>query len=167
MEPTDLIKTIQSHLDSVLTPPVQVNAEGSRPVPAVLIDSWDTEDMELHNSKYLYSDYDNQGNETARYYHAVYDLRVSFLSRHDSAFEASTLNDKLRKELLKLETDPQRMSDEVGRINMGGGGGVNYQFAYPTETEMTQSAKFLAATSWKRTNFDTIDSVQFVYDITL
>lgn len=167
MEPTDVIKTVQSHLDSVLSPPVQVNADNERPVPSVLMDGWDVQDIKQHNTRYLYSEYNGSGTETARIYHVPYDLRVSFLVRHDSAFETSKLFDSLRDELLKLEVDPGLVSDEVGRVEMSSGSGVNYQYASPTEAEMTQAATFTAAQSYKKTDFETIETIDFDVEINL
>jgi len=165
MEPTDVLKTVQSHLNSVLSVPVQVNAENNRPVPAVLIENWDIDDVQLHNTRYLYSEYSG-GEEVARIHHVPFELRISFLLRHDSAFESSSLHDDLRDELLRLETDPTRLSDEVGTVRMDGGGGVSYQYADPTEVEATQAATFYAAQSYRWTDFDTIETIDFDVEIT-
>lgn len=165
MKPTDLVAAVQSHLNSVIEPPVQVDGDDERPVPSVLIEDWDVNNIQQHNTRYVYSEYNSQDVETARVYHIPYDLRVTFLCRHNEAVDVSTLQDTLREELMKLEINPKQISDEVGRVEAQGGSGVNYQYASPTEAESTQSAVFTSAQVYKRTDFDTLDSIDWEVEI--
>lgn len=159
MDVTELISTVQSHLDDNLDPPVLVAGSDQRPVPGVIIEDWNVEHVDRSMNRYLTSKYDDNGDETARVYRVPYECRVSFMVRDNGEVASSRRFDALRRELLKLESDPQRLSDSISRASMGSGGGVTHQFVSTTEAEFTQSATFATSIVYEDSDYDTIEDV--------
>lgn len=165
MRPTDLVASLQSHLNSALPPPVKVDGSDNRPVPSILFRNWDMENIQKHNTRYVHSTFNDDGSEATRIYQIPYNLRVSFLARHEKAVDVSQLQDQLREELLKLENNPTKIADEVVRVNTQNGSAVDYQYANPTEAEASLSAVFTSAQTYERSDFDTIDSMTFDVEV--
>jgi len=157
MEVTELISEIQSHLDNNLDPPVLVSGSDQRPVPGVIIEDWNVDHVDRSMNRYLTSRYDDSGNETARVYRIPYECRVSFMIRDNDEVSSSRLFDALRRELLKLESHPQRLSDSISRASMDSGGGISHQFVSTTESEFTQAATFATSIVYEDSDYDTIE----------
>jgi hypothetical protein len=159
MELTELISTVQSHLDDNLDPPVLVAGSDQRPVPGIIIEDWNVEQVDRSMNRYLTSKYDDNGNETARVYRVPYECRVSFMIRDNDEVSSSRLFDALRRELLKIESNPQRLSDSISRASMQSGGGVSHQFVSTTESEFTQTVTFASSLVYEDSDYDRIEDV--------
>ena len=160
MHNTELISTLQTYLNTNIAAPVHVGGTNERPVPAITLENWSVTQIDLANSNYIGTDTDDvTGFDEAKVYRIPYDCRVSFKIRHDDTVEASKLRDQLRLELGRLEDRPSLMGDSLSQVSIGRGGEVSYQFAEPTETEMTQAATFTAATMYKDGDFDNIEDI--------
>lgn len=166
MEVTELISTVQSHLDSAISAPVLVSGSEQRPVPAVLIEDWTVQQLEASMTRYETSLYDDQGNEEARVYKVPYDCRVSFMVRDVGEVGASELHDRLRKELFKAASRPHRLSSRISRVELNSGGGVNHQFVNPSESEFNQTATFTSSLLWTDTEWNTIEQFNNNFEIT-
>lgn len=166
MEVTELISTIQTHLDNSMTPEVLVSGSDERPIPGVLIEDWSVNQLEASTTRFITSLYDDQGNETARVYRVPYECRVSFMVREEGEVAGSELHDKLRKELFKLESRPFQLSNVVSSVKLNGGGGIDHQFVNPTESEFQQSATFTTSLVYEDSNFDSIETINTTIEIT-
>jgi acetylornithine deacetylase/succinyl-diaminopimelate desuccinylase-like protein len=159
MQSTELISTLQSHLNQNIAAPVHVGGTDERKVPVVLIEDWSITQVDIANTNYVDTEYnDTTGFATAEVYRIPYDCRVSFKIRHDDSVEASQLRDSLRLEIGKLEDRPSTI-EGLSRAVLGDGGSVSYQFTSPTETEMTQSARFMSAIVYKNSELQNIEDI--------
>lgn len=163
MNVTEVLTTLQTYLNQKLVPPVKVSGGNERPVPAVLLENWDVSN--IRRQEFVDSETDSNGYETARIYHTPYDLDVDFLIREADVLSASQLRSGLRSELDELEQNPKKLSDHVARVMTGGGGGINYQYANPTESELRQSATITAAHVYVDQDVQPITDVQVDLDI--
>lgn len=166
MEITELISTLQSHLDSKLSAPVLVTGSEERPIPAVIIEDWTAQHHSASMTRYLESLYDDQGNETARVYRIPYDLRVSMMVRGVGSVEGSELFDKLRKELFKIESTPHLLSNDISQAELNSGGGMNHQFVNPSESEFNQTFTLTSALVYTDSEWDRIEDFTNDFEIT-
>lgn len=163
MRSTELIDAVQSYMDGEMSVPVQVSGGNDRPVPAVLIEDWGVSD--LGRLQYVRSQRNEQGHEQARIYHVPYDADLDFLIRGEDAVGASELRSDLKHELTILERYPKRLSDHVARVLPGDGGGISYQYANPTETELRQTGTFTAAHVYVDTDVQPVTDIQLDVEI--
>jgi hypothetical protein len=158
MNVTEVLTTLQTYLNEKFLEPVKVSGGNERPVPAILLENWDVSD--IRRQEFVDERHDNNGNVSARIYHTPYDLDVDFLVRESDALSASQLRSGLRSELDELEENPKKLSSHVARVMPGGGGGIGYQYANPTESEMRQSATITAAHVYVDEDVQPITEVQ-------
>jgi hypothetical protein len=147
MDETDLISGLQSHLARNVPVPVRTSGmEDERPVPVIVIDDWDTTEMNFHNSAFsgeVYGDFDNDGTgEYERYLTFDYRTRVEFTARHSDEVEASRLKDKITNELRLLRENPQSFDTGLKQCRLGGSGNPTFEYTEPKEAELMVSARF-------------------------
>ena len=113
--------------------------DDERPVPVVIIDDWDTRDMNFHNSAYaggsIVGGYE-------RYLNFDYRTRVEFLVRHYDEVEVSRLKEAVKRELRLISENPQQFHDELKRCSLSSGGNPTNHFTEPKEAELMVSANF-------------------------
>jgi hypothetical protein len=163
MNVTEVLTTLQTYLNNKFAVPVKVSGGNERPVPAILLETWDVSN--IRPQEYVDSETNDFGSETARIYHTPYDLDVDFLIRESGALAASQLRSGLRRELDELEADPEKLSPHIARVMAGGGGGISYQYANPTESETRQSVKITAAHVYVDEDLQPIENIQFELEI--
>lgn len=164
MDETELISSIQTHLDTVLSVPVRAaGMEDERPVPVVIIDDWDTRDENFHNSAKAgeaTGDFDGDGNlEHEWYLNFDFVTRVEFLVRHFDEVEANRLKDTLKLQLRLIRENPLDFHPELKQCRLGGGGNPTHQYTEPNETELIASARFHGDHTVTRTASDTQEDV--------
>jgi len=147
MDETDLIIALQQHLDGALSVPIRTaGMEDERPVPVVIIEDWDTNDYNFHNSAFAgeaYGDFDVDGNkEYERYLNFDWRTRVEFLVRHSDEVEVSRLKEKAKQELRLIRERPQQFSTDLKRVALGADGNPTHTFMEPKESELMLSARF-------------------------
>jgi len=160
MDETELIISLQSHLSSTLSVPVRTNAlEDERPVPVVIIDDWDTNDFNFHNSAFAgeaVGDFDDDGSlEYERYLNFDWRTRVEFLVRQSDEVDVSRLKEDLKHELRLLRENPQQFNDSLKQCRLGADGNPTNQFTEPKEAELMASARFHGDHTAVRTPDDT------------
>jgi hypothetical protein len=163
MDSTELVAAVQSYLNTQIAAPVQVTGSDERSVPSILIEGWSVSN--LGSLRYVKSEYDSNDYEQARIYHIPYDCELNFLIRGEEAFGASQLRSQLRNELMELERHPKRVSDHIGRVMTGGGGGISYQYANPTEADLRQTGTFTAASVYRDTDVQPITNIQIDVEV--
>jgi len=161
MEPTELINVLQSHLDTEVSAPVLVSGSDKRPTPSVYIEDWTVDHLTSSASmnRYLTSLYDDQGNETARVFRIPYECRVSLMVRDVGTVSASTLNDKVHKELFKLESRPSKLDSRVSEVELGNSVGVDHQFLNPSEDEFSLAVNITTSLTYADSDYDTIEAI--------
>lgn len=147
MDETELIIGLQQHLSSTLSVPVRTNAlEDERPVPVIILDDWDTNDFNFHNSAFAgeaSGDFDDDGEmEYEKYLNFDWRTRVEFLVRHQDEVEASRLKEDLKQELRLIRENPQGFDGDLKQCRLGADGNPTNQFTEPKEAELMASARF-------------------------
>jgi hypothetical protein len=147
MNETDLISGLQSHLSSALSIPIRTNGvDDERPVPVVVIDDWDTNDMNFHNSPFAgdaTGDFDGDGElEYERYLNFDWKTRVEFLVRHSDEVDVSRLKEKLKNQLRLIRNSPQQFHKGLKQCRLGADGNPTNTFTEPKEAELMASARF-------------------------
>lgn len=160
MDETELISTLQTHLANILTVPVRTSGlDDERPVPVVIIEEWDTNDFNFHNTAKAgeaYGDFDGDGvKEYEWYLNFSFRTRVELSIRHSDEVEVSRLKDTVKHELRLIRENPQQFHDNLKQCRLGGGGNPTYQFTEPTEAELIVSARFHGDHTVTRTPSDT------------
>lgn len=170
MDETDLIKTLQTRLDSSLSVPVKTSGmEDERPVPVVIIDDWDTQDLNHHNSARAGStkgDFDDDGNiELEWYLNFNFETRVELLVRHYDEVDVSKLKEKAKHELRLIRENPQNFHQDLKSCYLGRDGNPTYQLLEPKEAELMLSARFNGDHTVTRTPDDTqYDAIQQIQE---
>lgn len=120
--------------------------DNERPVPVVIIDDWNTRDLNFHNSAFsgdALGDFDNDGSlEYERYLTFDWSTRVEFLIRHTDEVDVVELKGKLKNKLRLISENPLEFNDSVKSCSLGRGGNPTYQFTEPKESELMLSATF-------------------------
>lgn len=147
MDETDLITTLQSRLSTTLSAPIRTNAlDDERPVPVVIMDDWDTNDMNFHNTPFAgdaTGDFDGDGNlEYERYLNFDWTTRVEFLVRHYDEVEVSRLKETLKNQLRLIRDRPQQFHQGLKQCRLGSDGNPTNTFTEPKEAELMASARF-------------------------
>ncbi len=161
MQPKKAISTFIDALNSRIPPPVHTaGIEGSRPVPAVLIENMSIDEKNYHNSHYAGSTYDADGNVESEIYRHYYHIRFELLIRDDDEPQAFEYLGQLQQALGELSRDPRgKIHDDVNGVESLGSGGVSYQFYEPTETEINQTVLLKTFYDSEDSDLDTLDSV--------
>lgn len=147
MDETDLIISLQNHLDAALSVPIKTaGMEDERPVPVVIIDDWDTNDYNFHNSPFAgdaYEDFDGDGTkEYERYLNFDWRTRVELLVRHSDEVDVSRLKEKAKHEFRMIRDRPQQFHDDLKQVALGADGNPTHTFTEPKESELMLSARF-------------------------
>lgn len=164
MDETDLISGLVDYLDANLSAAVRTTGfEEERPLPVVVIDMWDTEDLHFHNSHFAGyeladTDMDDQ-QEYVRYYRYYFQTRVDFIVREDDEVEANQLMVQLKSLLRKLGRDPQQLNSDLNTAKVLGSGQPDHTFTEPKETEFNVSARFFGF-------FQTTESFEAIQEVT-
>jgi len=120
--------------------------EDERPVPAIIIDDWNTNDFNFHNSPFAgeaVGDFNDDGTlDYERYLNFDFTTRIEFLVRHDNEVDASRLKDRVKNQLRLIRDRPQAFHDDLKQCRLGSGGSPSYTFTEPKETELMVSARF-------------------------
>lgn len=164
MDETDLITSIQSHLESALSEPVKTGAmEDERPVPAIIIDDWDTRDLNLNNSAKAgeaHGDFNGDGTKTHEWYlNFSFTTRVELLFRHSDEVDVSRLKESGKQLLRFIREDPQSLHEDLTECQLGSDGNPTYTFTEPRESELMLSARFYGDHTVTRTPGDTKEDV--------
>lgn len=168
MDQTELINTIQSHLDSKLSVAVRTRngTEDERPVPAVILEDVDITDIRFHNTHLAQAvENDSAGTADERYFRFHYWARLDYLVRHENDFNASTLRDQVRHTFQPLEENPRSLDNDLNEVNLRGGGGFTGSGTEDSESEMNQAVMIRSFHQMKNTEdaaFDssTLDEIQ-------
>jgi len=147
MDETELISTIQSEISSVVNVPVKTSGlDDERPVPVVLIEDWDTQDKNFHNSPPAgdcVGDINNDGKKEYEKYHNFYfKTRVEFAVRHYDEVEVSRLKNKVKNKLRLIRDDPQGFHEGLKELALASGGNPTNRFTEPKEAELMLAARF-------------------------
>lgn len=133
--------------------------EDERPVPAVIIDDWDTRDENFHNSAFAgdaLGDFDNDGvDEYEWYLNFDYVTRVEVLVRHYDEVKVNRLKDEVKQIFRLIRENPLGFHSELKNCSLGGGGNPTSQFTEPKESELVISARFHGDHTITRTQSDT------------
>lgn len=141
MDEFQLISSLQDHLSSALSVPVKTSGmDDERPVPVVIIDDWDTNDLNYNNSAFAGEEVTDTGYQ--QYLNFDFRTRVEFLVRHSDEVDVVKLKDQVNRELRLLRENPQQLDDELKQCRLGASGNPTYQFTEPKEAELMLSANF-------------------------
>lgn len=160
MDEHELISSLQSHLENRLSVPVRTaGMEDERPVPLVLIDDWNTRDMNFHNSPKAgeaTGDFDGDGNlEHEWYLNFDFTTRVEFLCRTADEVETSKLKGQVKQILRLISANPLGFDPEIKNCRLGSDGNPTHKFTEPKESELVASARFHGDHTITRTPSDT------------
>lgn len=142
--------------------------DDERPTPVVVIDNWNTQEMNFHNSPRAgeaYGDFNGDGTETYEWYlNFDFKTRVTFSIRHKDEVDAVGLQDSVKNELRLIRNRPTIVHSDLKQCTVGGSGNPSNEFTEPKEMELTQSARFHGDHTITRSPSDTqqgtLDSVQ-------
>lgn len=160
MEEVDLISAIQSHLSSNLNVPILTDAGDDRPVPAVIIDDWNTDNEHFHNSAYSGEQRKTSSQQYIRYLTFDFKTRVEFLIRDNGSVNVTKLKDKLKHQVRLISEYPQEFDTDVKNCILGEDGNPSSQFVEPEENELMLSATFHCDHTVELTDGDTIEEVK-------
>lgn len=163
MDETELIGSLQSQVSTTLSVPVRTNAlDDERPVPSIIIDDWDSEDLNHHNSAFAGEETKNQ--EYERYLNFDWRTRVEFLVRHSDEVDVSRLKEDLKHKLRIWSENPQTFDTDVKDVILRAGGNPRNTFTEPKEAELMISVVFKGdhevVLGPEDTQYDTIDDVK-------
>jgi hypothetical protein len=169
MDETELISGLQSLLQSKLGIPVKTaSLEDERPVPVVIIDDWDTRDMNFNNSALAgeaFGSLDGNDADYERYLNFNFETRVEFLFRHSDEVDVSRLKEDGKQEMRLLRENPQQFNDGLKEVVLGADGNPTHEFTEPKEAELMLSVRFHGDHTLTRTPSDTqYDTIQDVQD---
>jgi hypothetical protein len=147
MDEEELITTLVSHLNSSVSVPIRTSGlEDERPVPVVIIDDWDTNDLNVHNSAFAgeaSGDFNGDGSqEYERYLRFDFETRIEFLVRDSDEVDVTTLKDSVKNELRLISEYPQSFHESLKYCHLGAGGNPTFRFTEPKESELMLSARF-------------------------
>jgi hypothetical protein len=147
MNELDLISGLQSHMEAALPVPVKTSGlEDERPVPLLLIDDWDTTELNLNNSARsgeATGDFSGDGTVTHEWYLTFnFRTRVEFLVRTADEVETIRKKDAAKHELRLLRENPQSFHNGLKKVELAAGGNPTYEFTEPKEAELMLSARF-------------------------
>jgi hypothetical protein len=147
MDEKTLISSIQSHLSDNIDEAVRTSGlEDERPVPSVIIDDWNTNDFNYHNSPFAgeaVGDFnDDVSVNYERYLNFDFVTRVEFEVRHQDEVDVTRLKDRVKNLLRLIRDRPQAFHEELKQCRIGGGGSPSYTFTEPKENELKLSARF-------------------------
>jgi len=170
MDETTLIATLEDRLDSALDVPVRTAGhEDERPVPAAIIEDWDTTDFTYHNTPFAgerVGDLDGDGNrEYERVFRFYYETRVEVTARHSDEVAASRLKDDVKNVFREIRIDPDSFHAHLRNCLPRGSGNPQHQFTEPRETELGVSALFKGFHEVVRSDYDTIEQVKESFHI--
>ena len=169
MDETDLISKLSSYFSAELSAPVKTSGlDDEHPVPAIIIEEWDTNDLNHNNSAKAgeaFGDFDNDGKmEYEWYLNFSFRTRVEFLVRHYNEVDVSKLKEKLKQELRFISERPQGFDDELKNCVLGADGNPTYTFTEPKEAELMVSARFYGDHTVTRkpsdTQYETLEEVK-------
>lgn len=160
MEEKEFIAYLQSHLDSTLSVPVMTDPDDERPVPVVLIDDWDSEDMGYHNSAYTGEQPNTANQNYERYLTFDFKTRIEWEIRHNEQVDVVSLKDRLKHEIRLISEFPQDFHEDIKRCDLGSEGNPTSEFVEPRESELMLSATFYGDHTVALTEGDTIEEVR-------
>lgn len=166
MKPTEAISNIVDFIDANVSVPVRTSGmEGERPVPVVIVDDWEMNQLNHHNSNYVGEthnvDSDGDGaTEFTKWYRFYFNMRVELVVRdHDDVGVHDKLG-SLQDALREAEIDPEVIDETINDFKLGTSGNPTYQYLEPTESELTQSLTLTAFHQVSRSDYDTIEDIQ-------
>ncbi|WP_144797676.1 hypothetical protein [Halorubrum depositum] len=164
MFPKEAVSTLITELNSRIPPPVHTaGIQEDRPIPAVLIDGVDLENLNVHNENYAGSKFDSAtGHEEAEINRYYYTLRFDLVVRDDSETGAYDILTQLQSALATLSERPwETFHPDVNEIRLLSSGSVSYTFNEPAETEIHQAFELV---SFFETAGDDLDVIQSISD---
>ncbi|AAL55010.1 hypothetical protein HfxHF1_560 [Halophage HF1] len=168
MFPKEAVSTLITKLNGRIPPPVHTaGIEEERPIPAVLIDGVDLQNVNHHNSNYAGSKFDSTtGNEVAEINRYYYTLRFDLVVRDDSETGAYENLTHLQSALAELSGRPwETFHPDVNEIRLLSSGSVNYTFNEPAETEIHQAFELVSFFETTDSSGEAIESVVDSIDI--
>lgn len=167
MDAATLSSTFQSHLNDNLTVPVQTTgAEESRPVPGVLLENLDLQDITYHNTPLWHVvEHDLAGTSDERWFRFHYRVRLEYAIRHKSDISALRLFDNVRSVLEDIAIDPRGLHSDLRDVSLRGGGEMQHSFVENTESELNQSVVVESFDQRLRDNYDSIDQITKTFTI--
>lgn len=145
MDETELISTLQERLKFNISQPVRVKGfENERPVPVVIIDDWNTQDMNFNNSAFAGDAMvEVRGStEYEKYLNFSFKTRIDLVIRHNDEVKVSKLKEKVKHELRLIRQFPQRFHDGLKSCSIGSGGSPRTEFTESNEHELVTTARF-------------------------
>lgn len=167
MFPKEAVSTLIRELGNRIPPPVHTaGIEEDRPIPAVLIDGVDLQNLNAHNSNYAGSTFDSTtGHETAQVHRYYYTLRFDLVVRDDSETGAYDILTQLQAALARLSERPwESFHPDVNEIRLLSSGSVSYTFNEPAETEIHQAFELVSFFETADSSGDVIESVSSTID---
>lgn len=165
MNQTELISELSSFVDdNIYTPVRTAGHHENRPIPVVLIEEWDTTDYTFHNTAYAGTR--QEDGERVRYYRFHWRTRVEFSVRQRSDEKASQLKDALKDVLRELRIDPKQLHDHLNAARLRESGNPSQRLVEPKESEETVTAVFVGYDQIKKSDVDSIESIEFEFTAT-
>lgn len=141
MDETDLISTLQSHLEANSSVPVRTSGlDDERPIPSIIIEDWDTQDYNFNNSALSGEYYD--GTTYEKYLNFSYQTRVELLFRHTDEVDVSRLKEGIVQNLRLLHEHPSNFHSDLKDCLVGRGGSPSFEFREPKEAELMLAVRF-------------------------
>lgn len=166
MKPLEALAAINQQLRNRVSSPVRTSGmEGERPVPAIILDDWELEEMNFHNSAYVGRttniDADGDGlDELAYWYRFYYDMRIDLIARDSDDVSAHVLLGEVQDAIRQFQIDPSILHEHINTVTPGTAGRMSYQFNEPKETELTYTVTLQSFHQVSKTDFDTIQDVK-------
>jgi hypothetical protein len=171
MNPTEAVSKLVSYLDGNLSMPVRTGGmEGERPVPVVIVEDWEMNQLNHHNSQFVGDTYDVDSDddgetEFTKWYKFYYEMRVEIVVRDADDVGAHEKLGSLQSALRDVEIDHSKLHHTCNDFKLGTSGSPSYQYLEPTETELTQSLSLTAFHQVSRSDFDSIESIQETFNL--
>jgi hypothetical protein len=163
MDEKALISTLQSKLESKISIPVKTGAiDDERPVPVVIIEDWNTNDMNHNNSAHAgsyHGDADGDGTKEYEWYlNFSFKTRVELLFRHHDEVKVSEIKSVAKSWFRILREHPDTFHEDLKKCVVSGDGSPTYTFVEPRESELMLSANFHGDHTVTRTAADVEES---------
>lgn len=126
MESKEAITTVRDYLDANVFASVRTSMqENENPRPVVVLDEWERDDKNFHNTTRRGVEVDDEGNITAAVFHHYYDLRIEFEVRTRDESRAYDTMEDVENSFLPLEENPSELHGDINKLRFRRGSGVD------------------------------------------
>lgn len=144
MNSKQAVASLIHYLDDKIGPPIRTSMnEDEDAIPRVVVEEWDKENSNLHNTASRgYEQDDATGWADKEVFHKYFKLRIDLKVRTANEEQAYDIMDLIEDEVMILEEEPQTLDKQVLGVTLGDTRGVTaHHVPEPSEASLMTSVK--------------------------